>query len=234
MAGTIVLAKIDSDQNPEIAARYGVRGIPNVLLFKDGEVVDRFVGALPESQVRAFLRQHCPSAADVLVTAGTAALAEEHLEEARERFEGARDLDPTHRGADLGLARVALRSGDLDRARELAQAVPLGSDQHEPAQALLAALDLVGQAHAVGSEAACTARLEADESDVEARFALGGYALARGDMRSALEQFFGVVERDKSWNDEAGRRAMVAVFQIVGVREPLADEYRDRLSRTLY
>jgi putative thioredoxin len=234
MAGAFVLAKVDSDQNPEIAARYGVRGIPNVLLFRNGEVVDGFVGALPEPHVRAFLRRHCPTEADRRVEEGKAALADDDLESARLSFEEASSLDPAHHGAALGLARIALRSGEVDRARELAEAIPLGTDQHEPAQALLAALDLVGTAYAAGSEPDCAARLEADDGDLEARFALGGYALARGDVRAALEHFLAVVERDKAWNDEAGRRAMVDVFHIVGVRDPLADEFRDRLRRALY
>ncbi|HVS13337.1 MAG TPA: thioredoxin [Thermoanaerobaculia bacterium] len=234
MDGAFVLAKVDSDQNPEIAARYGVRGIPNVLLFEGGEAVDGFVGALPEPQVRAFLRRHCATEADRLVEAGKEALAADDLDAARARFEEARALDVAHHGAALGLARVALRSGELERARELAEAIPLGTDQHEPAQALLAALALVAKAHAAGSEDQCAARVAADDRDLEARFALGGYALARGDVRAALEHYLAVTERDKTWNDEAGRRAMVDVFQIIGVREPLADEYRDRLRRTLY
>jgi putative thioredoxin len=232
--GAFELAKVDSDQNPQIAARYGVRGIPNVLLFRDGQVVDGFVGALPEAQVRAFLRRHCPSEADGLTGEGEAALAAGDLATARARFEAALAEDASLHAARLGLARLALRAGELEQARELAEAIPLGVDQHEPAQALLAALTLVGKAQASGAEEVCEARVEADEGDVAARFALGGYALARGDLREALEHYLAVVERDKTWDDEAGRRAMVDVFQIVGAREPLAEEYRDRLRRVLY
>ena len=232
--GAFELAKVDSDQNPEVAARYGVRGIPNVLVFEDGEVVDGFVGALPEAQVRAFLRRHCPSGADRLAAEGAAAFAAGDVETATRRLEEALLEDPAQQAARLGLARLAMRSGDLERARELAEGVPLGADQHEAARALLGGIGLVAKAQATGSEQECAARLEADDGDLEARFALGGYALARGDLRGALEHYLGVVERDKSWNEEAGRQAMVDVFQIVGAREPLADEYRDRLRRLLY
>ena len=232
--GAFELAKVDIDQNPEIAARYGVRGIPNVLVFRDGEAVDGFVGALPEAQVRAFLRRHCPSAADRLTAEGEAALAAGELDVARTRFEQAVAEDPGQHAARLGSARLALRTGDLDEARRLAEEVPLGAVQHEAAQALIGGLELVAAAHSTGSEQECASRLEADDRDLEARFALGGYALAGGDLRAALEHYLGVVERDKSWNDEAGRRAMLDVFQIVGAREPLADEYRDRLRTVLY
>ncbi|HVS65495.1 MAG TPA: thioredoxin [Thermoanaerobaculia bacterium] len=232
--GAFELAKVDSDRNPEIAARYGVRGIPNVLVFRDGEAVDGFVGALPEAQVRTFLRPHCPSAADRLAAEGEAALAAGELDAARTRFEQALVEDPGQEAARLGSARLALRTGDLDVARRLAEEVPLGADQHEAAQALIGGVELVAAAHSTGSEQECVSRLEADDEDLEARFALGGYALARGDLRGALEHYLGVVERDKSWNDEAGRRALLDVFQIVGTRQPLADEFRDRLRMLLY
>ncbi|MCB1055881.1 MAG: thioredoxin [Acidobacteria bacterium] len=232
--GAVVLAKVNSDENQEIAARYRVQGIPSVQLFRHGEVVDRFVGALPEAHVRAFLRPHCPTPADQLVAEALARLDTGETTVARELLDRALLLDSGHSGAHLGAARAALAAGDPEAVERHAGAIPASDDEFEAAQALLKALDLVRQALEVGDVASCRERLSRDPADIEARYALGGHAVAAGDPRAALEHFLAVARQDRGWNDQAGRRAMLTVFELIGARHPLADEYRDRLATIYY
>ncbi len=194
--GAFVLAKVDTDANQELAAEYGISGIPAVKLFKDGEVVDEFVGALPERQVRAFLRPHVA---------------------APER------PDP------LEAARALLAAGDLDGLRTAVAAIPPSADERAAAEQLLAAADLIAEARAAGDAESLRARAAASPDDCQARYALAGHLLAAGDHRDALEQYLAIAERDRRWQKEAARKAMLVVFGLIGVRHPLADEFRGKL-----
>jgi len=234
LAGAFVLAKVNCDEEPELAMRYGVQGIPAVHLFRDGRVVDAFVGALPESDVRAFLARHLPSAADDFAERALRSLAAGDEAAARQALERALAEDPGHPGAHLASARLALRRLDLDRVREHAEAVPASAGEYDAARHLLAAAELIREAGAAGSQEDCERRLAADPDDLGAAFALGGHALARDDLRGALERFLVVAQRDREWRDQAARRAMLVVFGILGARHPTSDEFRERLSAVYY
>jgi putative thioredoxin len=231
--GSWILAKVDTDQNPELGARFGVRGIPHVALFRDGEIVDRFAGALPESQIRTFLRLHIPSAADAEVQSGRDLLAAGDRAKARQAFTRALELED-HGAAHLELAKLALADGDVVSAREHAESVPIGADDLELARSLIESIELVERAKAVGDLEECHLRVEHSGDDVEAVFACGGWALAAGDYHAALDYFLRAAELDRDWEGEAPRRAMLAVFRLVGLRDPLSDEYRDKLGRLYY
>jgi putative thioredoxin len=233
-AGRIALAKVNSDQNPELSASFGVRGIPHVLLFKDGEAIDGFSGALPEEQVRAFLRQHLPAAADKECAAGEAARTAGDAAAAAAAYGRALAADPAHAGAHLGLARLALAGGRDDEVeRHLAAISPLAAEA-DAAAALRQGLELARSCRAAGGEAACRARLEKDAGDLDARIALGACLAAAGRYPEALDELLAAVRRDKKHAGEAARKAMLTIFQIVGVRSPLADEYRGQLALALH
>ena len=238
--------KVNSDDHQELAARHGVRGIPDVRLFKDGEEVDRFVGAKPLDQVRAFIRKHCPSGADLHLQRALELLAVEDSDNAdrggpdrdgaRRALEAALEVDASLAAAHLELARLDMSADPpaLEQAREHLRSVPASHDAYDQAEALLKALDLAADAAAFGDEASCKQRLEADAGDPEALFALGGHAVLRGDYRAALEHYLELARLDRQWRQQAARKAMVTVFQIVGVREPLSEEFRDQLTRVYY
>jgi putative thioredoxin len=234
MDGAFALAKIDSDANPDLAAVYGVRGIPNVLVFRDGKPVDRFVGALPEPQVRAFLRPWCPTRGDRLVAQARELRDRGDLDDAHAKLEEAIAAEPESTTARLELARLAMAEGDLDEAERVSAAVPAGPGAGEEATHLREAIRLARAAAQIGDREACERRAAEDPEDAEARFALGGWALAAGGPREALEHFLDSATVDRDWEDQAARRAMLTVFHIVGVRDPLSEEFRDRLRAVYY
>jgi putative thioredoxin len=229
MQGSLVLAKINADEAPTLSAQMGVRGIPNVFLFKDGRMVDGFVGAQPESAVRQFLAAHVPNEADRLIAEGDRQLGVGNHEVAARFYEGALMHDPDADGAHLGNARLALAAGDYGAAEQHAARVRPSSDAFELAQAVRAALKVVEEAVAECDREACEARLAADDGDLAARYALAGHEIAAGAYRSALEHLVTLAEADRGWRKEAARRTMLVVFELVGARDPLSDEFRDRL-----
>lgn len=227
MAGAFVLAKVDTDQNPAAATRYQVRGIPHVSLFVNGAVAGQFVGALPEEQVRAFLSQHCPSPVDALITEGRQHLARGDQAAARDAFERALAMAPESTAAHLALARLALRRRDLQAVDAHLGHIPPLAGEHEAGEHVRQAAALVREV--AGDRQAVQARVAAAPDDLEARFALGVHLLADGQYREALEALVGVAEQDRKWRDEAARKAMLTVFGLVGVRDPLSNEYRRKL-----
>ncbi len=228
-AGGFELVKINSDENAAVSSRYRVGGIPHVLLFKDGEPRDHFVGALPEANVRAFLRKHCPTAADQCVIDGQRLLITGDHEGARQAFEQALALDGTCTAAQLGLARLALSMGDLASASSYAAAVPALADERESADYIAKMVAMLESVVDEGDATAIAARLERDPRDIAALYVHGVRLAAAGRVREGLDALFATVELDRTWHDQAARKAMLTVFGLIGVRAPLSDEFRRKL-----
>lgn len=229
LAGSFLLAKLDIDKAPDIAARYKVRGIPDVKLFVNGEPVAGFVGAKRAPDVREFLRTHCPSDTDKRVAEADRLADSGDLGAAEAAYQAVLAAAPGHAGAAVGLARVALGLGDAEAVAALCSKVPPAAKERARADALKEAAALLAAALAIGSADEVSARAERDPADIAAAFARGVYRMAQGHSKDALDAFLGVVERDRKWHGEAGRKAMLTTFNLIGVRHPLANEYRKKL-----
>ncbi len=234
--GRFLLAKVDSDHNPELAARHGVRGIPAVKAFVDGRLANEFTGALPEARVRAFIDALLPSPAEPLRAAARAALEAGDSETAAALLADALQLDPTSAEVRLDLAEVHLAAQRIDEARAALDAVTDDEPAHaQRAAALRARVNLAASGRGADT-GALAARIAADPADLDGRLQMAR-ALALGhDYRPALEQLLEIVRRDRRWNDEAGRRTMLELFQLLGAdarHDDLLREFRVRLARTL-
>jgi len=235
--GKLRLAKINTDENQELAAHYGVRGIPNVKAFIDGQLVDEFSGALSEPQVRRFLEGLLPSPAQPILLEAQAARRGGNIAQARTLLQRALELDPSHPQAQLDLADVEIESGNVEPAsRLLAAFEPEDSSQRERFDALKARLKLAEAAR--GADAlALAARVSADPTDLGARLALAQTLALREEYRGAFEQLLEIVQRDRSFRDDIGRKTMLTFFQILSTRpeaQDLVREYRTALARTLH
>lgn len=233
MNGGFELAKVDADRNPALAAHFGVRSLPSVVLFKDGVPVDGFIGAQPEGAVREFLGRHVTVAAPTPLAEAERLRAAGDYEGARRAYQSSLANDAEMDEAHLGLARMALAVGGLDEAEREARAVDPSSQAASGAQSILEAIALMREGQAAGERKALAQRLAANPGDLEARFALAGHELLAGRHRDALEHYLAVARADKKWRDEAARKAMVTTFNVIGARAPLSEEFRDRL-RTVY
>ena len=227
--GKFLLAKINSDENQELAARYGVRGIPSVKAFVDGELVDAFSGALPEGEVRAFLDRLIPSPAETVRQQAAAARAAGDVSGALKLLAEASKLDPVHVGVRLDAAEIMIELGEADEARRLLGSVPDDADPRVPQ--LKARLQFMGTAGA--DEAALKARIAANENDLEARLALANLLIASGQYEPGMDQLLEIVRRDRGFQDDVGRKTLLSVFDLLGSGE-LASRYRRMLASALY
>ncbi len=229
-AGAWELAKVNSDEAPELSARYGVRGIPNVKLFVDGVPVAEFVGAQPATAVRKFLRDNIPSAADGAVREAAALLEAGEVDAAKAALEGALAAEPGHAAAHLALARIALAAGDVEAVESHAAAIPITAPEADVAGYVRDAVGFARECAAAGGEDAVRARAEAAPDDAEAQYLLGCCHAAAGRFQPALDAFLAVVAADRKLRDDGGRKAMLTVFGLVGIRSELSDAYRRKLS----
>jgi putative thioredoxin len=233
--GRFLLAKVNSDQNQELAGQCGVRGIPNVKAFVGGHLVDEFTGALPEAQVRAFIDKLLPSPAEPLRIAAQEARAKGEPDVACSLLADALQLDPTNEAAQLDLAEIQLDQQQLDTARTLLDALEHKARDTSRLKALQARLKLVA-AGGGADTAALQARITANGDDLEARLQLANALALTGDYRPALEHLLAIVRRDRKWQDEAARKAMLDLFTLLGGDaqfDDLVREFRIALARTL-
>jgi len=232
--GRVVLAKVDIEQDREVAVRFGIQSIPAVKMFRAGQLVGEFIGALPEAQVARILEAAVPSPADELVAEGDGLLHEGQVAEAAERYEEAFKQEPRHAGALLRLGTAAAEQGDADRARSLLEQIGEDAVEHEAAQAVLGRLDFEAHCRRRGGEAACRRALEQDPDDLDARYDLACCLVVEGNHEGALAELLRVLSTDRSYRDGAAKEAVLRVFALAGARSELANTYRRKLASILY
>lgn len=239
MRGAIRLVKINVDENQALAGQMGIQSIPAVFAFKDGRPVDGFLGALPESQIRAFVERlgAVPggSETEALLAAARDALEAGDTAGAARAFAGVLQRDAQNAEAIGGLAHCYLEMGDLDHARTtLALAGPELADK-APVASARAALRLAEQAgQVVGELPALRARVEAEPGNHQARFDLAVALNAAGDREGAVDRLIEIMRRDRNWNDDAARRQLIEFFDAWGPRDENTVAGRRKLSSLLF
>ena len=226
-AGKFKLAKINSDENQDIAAAYGVRSIPDVMAFRNGTPVAHFLGAVPESQVRAFIDKLIPTPSGLEQSRAATLCAAGDLPQAVEALQNAVRLDPGNVPARLDLAAVL-----IEAEATLATVAP-GSDWDQRLAALRAAIAFARSVAAGGSEAQWQARLAANAGDHAARFALASLHAGARRYKEALEELLEIVRRDRTWMDGEARKQILAIFNLAADQSDLVSEYRRKLASTL-
>jgi putative thioredoxin len=232
--GKFLLAKVNSDEHQELAARYQVRSIPAVKAFVDGELVDEFMGALPEAQVRAFIDRLLPSAAAPLRAEAAALWASGDREGALAKLvEGSR-LDPADEGIRLDAVEVLVALGRADEARPLLE-LPY-DEERDRAQSLKAQLDLAGKRADPQVLEALAAKIRANPKDHASRIALATALAADRQYEAAFEQLLESIYRDKGWNEGEARRTMLQLFDLLApdpMNDDLIRQYRRQLATAL-
>ncbi len=228
-AGAWILAKVDTDTNQALARRYGIQGIPAVKAFRDGQVVAELVGVQPEAKLRAWLGGLAPSKTERARKDAAAAEARGELAVAERLYAELLAADPTQPDALLFHARRALAGGD--RAAAAATLARIREEDRGARAAELGALAFAVEAAPLADAEAARAAAPEDPAAIHA---LGLAYAAAGRWEDALDLFLLLVKRHRAWGDDAGRKAMLRVFDVVGIRSPLADTWRRRLSMELY
>jgi len=233
--GAVKLVKIDVDKNPGYAGQLRVQSIPTVYAFVDGQPVDGFQGALPESQIQQFVERisgpPAAGAVDELLAMAKESLDVDDLGGAAQAFAQVLQMEPDNIKALGGLARVYLAGGDLERAAEIADMAPANAKDPD-LESVRAALKL---AEAAPSEtAAFEQRLAADADDHEARLELAKALAGAGRLDEACDQLLTIIQRDRTWNDDAARKQLLTVFEAAGPTSEVAKQGRKRLSSILF
>ena len=244
--GAVKLVKVNIDENPEIAQQLRIQSIPTVYAFKDGQPVDGFMGALPDSQVQAFVSQlaggggsdghahgGADHAAEVLVIADEA-LAAGDIGAAAQAYGHVLQDFPGQPKAVAGLANCYLKSGDLERARSTLQLVRPDGVNDEAIRAVEAELKLRSNAAPRGEIEVLRAKLAADANDHQARHDLALALDAGGDREAAIAELLELVRRDRKWNEDAARNQLLTMFEAMGPTDPRTIEARRRLSGLLF
>ena len=236
--GAVRLVKVNVDENQELAAQMRVSSIPMVYAFHRGQPVDGFAGAIPESQLRAFIEKLTGGAKapiDQALEQAHAALKAGDANAAAAMFGQILAQDPTDASAIGGMIRAVVQSGDTARARQIAGGLTDALRAHVEIAAALSALDLAEQsAGAAGDLARLQALLAADPADHQARFDLAAAQFAHGNAEAAIAELLAVIKRDRKWNDEAARKQLVKVFDALGPTDPLTINGRRQLSSILF
>lgn len=223
--GRFTLAKVNVDENQNLAVRYGVQGIPAVKAFRNGEVVAQFTGAQPEPRVRAFIEQLAPSPAEEAVQEARSLLSTRHYDEAEEAFGEVLDEDETNSAAALGYVQSLLMQGKGDEALKTLRNFPAGKEWPE-AERLKPLAELLVEAQ------------ECDqvehEDPLEAQLHHAAHLIESDNLPAAMDGLLGVLREDKRYRDGMPKDALLGLFALLGEDDPLTREYRDELASILF
>ncbi|PPU93577.1 thioredoxin [Xanthomonas albilineans] len=233
--GGFVLAKVDVDQEQQIAAAFQIRSVPTVFLVKDGQLVDGFPGALPESQLRAFLKQHGvePLPAQDTSQQGDAptAVLDPHAEVRRLRDAVAAEPDKDELKLDLALALI--KTGAASEAEALLDALPANLATDDRAVRARARLSFVSALQSAPPLEALQAALAQDPTDLTARHLLGVRHLVDGDDEAALEHFLDMLRQDREFGDGLAKKSLIDAFRVIEDAD-LVGRYRRKMSALLF
>jgi putative thioredoxin len=236
--GAVKLVKIDVDQNQDLAAQFRIQSVPSVFAFKDGQPVDGFAGALPESQVKAFIQrltgQTGPSPVEQALEQAQATYDAGDYGAAGNLYMQVLREDPSSTKAVAGVIRCAVAAGQLDQARDMLGQLPEEALKDSEIAAAKTALDLAQEGQSAGDTAGLQAQVDANPKDHQARFDLAAALYARGNAEAAIDQLLEIVARDRKWQDDGARKRLIEIFEALGPTNPLTVAGRRKLSSMLF
>ncbi|MGA2993680.1 thioredoxin [Bradyrhizobium sp.] len=237
--GKVKLVKMNIDEHPAIPGQMGIQSIPAVIAFVNGQPADGFMGAVPESQVTAFVSKLTagmpgePNIADILKEAETL-LAEGDAAAAASVYAEVLSVEATNIAALAGLAKCYVTTGAIDQAKQTLALVPESKRGDAAVKAVQAAIDLAEQASSLGPVTELEQKVAANPLDHQARFDLATALNAAGKRAEATQQLLEIVKRDRKWNEDGARKQLVQFFDAWGVTDEATVEGRKRLSTILF
>ena len=236
--GKVRLVKLNVDEHPAIAGQLRVQSLPTVYAFRDGRPLDGFMGAQPESAVKAFIDRLLGEESDAgvadMIEAADQAVAAGDLQQAAEIYAAVLQEDRENAAALAGLARCYLKSGDVARAEQTIALVPPDKRQSSAVASVLAALELAKKTSIGSDTAELEAKVQANPNDHQARLDLALALAARGDKAGAVDHLLELFRRDRNWNDQAARKQLIQLFDAWGPKDPYTMEGRRRLSSLMF
>ena len=232
--GGFLLAKVNCDQEQELAAQVGVRSLPTVLLVKDGQLVDQFQGVVPESQIRQLLEPHVQPPEES---------PREQIQGCLEAgdFQGALPLladeyraNPEDTDIAIDLARALFHSGDVEQAESVLEQLPDSVRHDDRVKGMQAQRAFAERVRSLPDIATLEQRLTADKTDTEARYQLALHLIVQGNYEPAMEHLLTLVRTNPGWDEGKPRETLLEVFNLLGPEHPLARPYRQKLFQLMY
>ena len=253
-AGAVKLVKIDTEANRQLSMQMRIQSIPTVYAFYQGQPIDGFMGALPESQIQAFVDKliaasgAVPGAGgaaggpagdaaadiDAVLPPAEAALNAGHNEQARDMYRAVLELDQTNVTAYTGYARAMLAEGHLADVQAMMEQIPEELLASPEIISLAGMITLAERASSMPATATLEAAVAADENDHDARYQLAQALLGRGQPEAGADHLLSIMRKDREWNDDGARKALIELFDAIGQTAPLTLAYRKKLSALLF
>lgn len=233
LAGRVDMVKVDIDREPQLAATFGIRSVPTVILFRDGAVATQFSGVLPADGIRRLLEPFLPRDSDQVVAAARALLDQDRATEALALLRPALAAEPDNHRIHPELGRALLATGALDELESLLRDLPPNVAQEDAFRLLQAQLGFARLAASAPPLAELEQQVAANDGDLDARFALAARRVVAGDYEPAMEHLLAIIRIDRGYRDDGARRALVDVFALLNNEGPLVRRYRGLLSAAL-
>lgn len=232
--GSFKLAKVNTDEEQELAQKVGIRSLPTVVLFKNRTAVEHFVGIVPEMQIRELLERHLPKKSDgptarvaALKAVGDYAAARAILEEQLAR-------DTTNIDLQTDIAELRALEGDLDAAKRALEELRAKEPNHAAVKRLSALIEFSTIAAANADLRSLRQRLSANPNDLELRHALAVHQLLGGDVEPAIQTWLAMMRDHRTYKDNLGRHSLVHAFELIGESDPIVGQTRRTMARMLF
>jgi putative thioredoxin len=232
--GKFTLAKINTDEEQQLAAQYGIRSIPTLKLFRHEQVVEDIMGAQPESILRDLIDRYCERPADRLRAQATAAHLNGNTEQALVLLKQASEMEPSYYPIQLDLAKILIDVKRIEEAQQLLKTLPVNIQMEPEVNELITHLTFAAVADNVPDIATLEQALAANPNDHQARYQLSAHQVLAGDHEMAMKNLLELMRRDRGFGDDAGRKGLVAVFTLLGNQGPIVSRYRSKMSSLLY
>ena len=233
LAGQFILAKVNSDEQQALTQQNGVRSLPTVKLIVNGEIVDEFTGAQSEAHIRTMLEPYLTRESDNMMAAAVAEYEQGNTEAAIELMLAAAASDPSNTRVQAMTINVLLEHDRQDEAIQMLDNLPTEAQQDPDILGIKARLEIIEQAGNVDA-ATLQEQIAADENNLEAREQLSAVFVSQSQFELALEQLYEVMKRDRGYGDDAGRKGLLRLFEMLGSDNPLVGEYRRKMSLLLF
>ena len=232
-AGAFVLAKVDSDAEQMLVTSMGVRSLPTVVLFKDGQPADHFMGALPEGEIRAILDKHVERAEASPIERASALVELGQYDEAIALYQLITADDPENYDVYLDMAQALMKKSDLESAEAIVDRLPDAQKMDPRAKSIVAGKVFQDLLAGAPDRATCESRIAANDEDSEARYFLAVHLMVSDDVESAITHLLTIIRTDRQYNDDAARLLLIQIFDRLGNDDPRARTGRRQLATLL-
>ena len=233
-AGKFILAKVNADQEQELTAHFGIKSLPTMKLFVNGQIADERTGVIPESEIRAFIDQFISSESDGIMEAANNAFDQGLVEEGLEHMNQALAADPDNADLKINIARRVFADKDKEGAIELLNTLNEQDRLKDDAVKLLAEIELAGQLEGLPDLSQIEQELLENPKNLEALLNKSRHLSARSDYDDAMQCLLEIVTIDRQFEDDAGRKALLSLFDLLGGEHPSVQKYRRKLFTLLH